>query len=110
MLTGLEKILFVLLAAGTFYLGAKSFLQVYRVILRGKAEDRFDNLAQRVFRAVKIVLLQQSIFKARPWVSFFHALIFYGFVYYALVNLIDVIEALLGFRGQGTFWGIYGFI
>jgi len=110
MLTSVEKILFLLLVAGTSYLGVKSFLQVYRVIRRGKPEDRFDNLPERIFRALKTVLFQQSVFKARPWVSFFHALIFYGFVYYALVNLIDIVEALLGYRGQGTFWGIYGLI
>src|SRR5215470_977568 len=95
MLTPLEKVLFVLVVAGAFYFGGKKFYDVYRIIVRGRPEDRFDDLGGRIRRALAVVLTQQSVFKARPWVSFFHALIFYGFVFYVLVNLVDVLEGLL---------------
>jgi hypothetical protein len=107
MLTVTEKVLFLLLAAGTLYFGAKQFYQVYRVIARGKPEDRFDNLGGSIWRALGIVLTQQSVFKARPVISFFHGLVFYGFVFYLLVNLVDVIEGLFGVRTTGTSWSLY---
>ena len=107
MLTVTEKVLFLLLAAGTLYFGAKKFYQVYRVIARGKPEDRFDNLGGSIWRALGVVLTQQSVFKARPVISFFHGLVFYGFVFYLLVNLVDVIEGLFGVRTTGTGWSLY---
>ena len=110
MLTAIEKILFVMLAAGAFYFGAKKFYEVYRVIARGKPENRFDDLSQRIWRALRIVLTQQSVFKARPLISFFHALMFYGFVFYILVNLVDALEGLSGFRASGPGWRLYHLI
>ena len=101
MLTVTEKVLFLLLAAGSLYYGAKRFYQVYRAIARGKPDARFDNWAERIWRALWIVLTQQSVFKARPVISFFHALVFYGFVFYLLVNLVDVIEGLFGVPQAG---------
>jgi Fe-S oxidoreductase len=107
MLTAIEKILFVLLALGSFYYGGKKFYDVYRAIARGKPDARFDNLAQRVRRALWIVLTQQSVFKQRPIVSFLHALIFYGFVFYFLVNLVDVLEGFLGVQTRGGAWSFF---
>ena len=88
MLTTIEKIFFVLLAAGALYYGGKRFYDVYRTILRGKPDARLDNLSDRIIRAMWLVLTQQPVLKARPIVSFLHSLIFYGFVFYFLVNVI----------------------
>jgi len=107
MLTTVEKILFVLLALGSFYYGGKKFYDVYRAIARGKPDARFDNLRQRIRRAIWIVLTQQSVIKKRPIVSFLHALIFYGFVFYFLVNLVDVLEGFLGVRASGGAWSLF---
>lgn len=107
MLTTVEKILFVLLALGSFYYGGKKFYDVYRAIARGKPDARFDNLSQRIRRAIWIVLTQQSVIKKRPIVSFLHALIFYGFVFYFLVNLVDVLEGFLGVRASGGAWSLF---
>ncbi len=105
MLTTIEKILFLALAFGAFYFAGAGFLQVYRAIRRGKPEDRFDHPAERVLRALWIVLTQQSVFKKRPLVSFLHALVFYGFVYYFLVNVVDGAEGFLPFfRARGGVW------
>ncbi|TMA88497.1 MAG: (Fe-S)-binding protein [Deltaproteobacteria bacterium] len=107
MLTTVEKILFVLLALGSLYYGGKKFYDVYRAIARGKPDARFDNLSQRIRRAIWIVLTQQSVIKKRPIVSFLHALIFYGFVFYFLVNLVDVLEGFLGVRASGGAWSLF---
>ena len=104
MLTLPEKLAFILLALGSFYYGGIKFYAVYRAITRGKADSRFDDLAGRIRRAIWIVLSQQSVFKARPIVSFLHALIFYGFVFYFLVNLVDVLEGFFGIHARGGAW------
>jgi Fe-S oxidoreductase len=104
MLTATEKGLFVLLAIGSLYFGGKGFYDVYRVIARGKPDLRFDELGRRIRNAVWIVLSQRSIFKKRPVVSFLHALVFYGFVYYFLVNLVDLIEGFVSIHTRGGLW------
>jgi Fe-S oxidoreductase len=105
MLTGIEKILFLLLAAGSLYYAGVRFYDVYRAIARGKPDSRFDNLRQRIQGALWIVFTQRTVLKARPVVSFFHALIFYGFVFYFLVNLVDLLEGFVSFHARRGLWG-----
>ena len=104
MLTLVEKIVFILLAFGSLYYGGTKFYAVYRAIMRGKPDARSDDLAGRVRRAIWIVLSQQSVFKARPIVSLLHAFIFYGFVFYFLVNLVDVLEGFFGIHARDGAW------
>jgi Fe-S oxidoreductase len=110
MLMLVEKIVFILLAVGSLYYGGIKFYAVYRAIMRGKPDARFDNLAERIQRAIWIVLTQQSVFKARPIVSFLHALIFYGFVFYFLVNLVDVLEGFFGIHASGGGWNLFNLV
>ena len=107
MLTTIEKILFILLALGSLYYGGSKFYSVYRAIARGKPDERFDNLAGRIQRAIWIVLTQQSVFKKRPMVSLLHAFIFYGFVFYFLVNLVDVLEGFFAIHARGGAWNLF---
>lgn len=107
MLTTLEKIVFLVLLLGSGYLGGTKLYGVYRAIARGKPDVRFDDLPKRIRRALWIVLTQQSVFKTRPLISFFHALIFYGFVYYFLVNLVDVLEGFFGIHARGGAWNLF---
>jgi Fe-S oxidoreductase len=104
MLSLLEKILFILLALGSLYYGGRGFYDVYRAIARGKADPRLDHIGQRILRALRIVLTQQSVFKMRPLVSLLHAFVFYGFVFYFLVNLVDVVEGFVPFHARGGLW------
>jgi Fe-S oxidoreductase len=107
MLTLLEKILFLLLLAASLYYGGRRFYDVYRSIARGKPDSRFDQLARRVIDALLNVVLQRSVFRMRPVVSFFHALVFYGFIFYFVVNLVDVLEGLLALHGRGSLWNAF---
>jgi len=104
MLTTIEKILFIALALGAFYFAGTGFYQVFKSIRRGKPEDRFDRLPERISRALWIVAAQQSVFKKRPLVSFLHALVFYGFLFYFLVNAVDAVEGFFPFRARGAGW------
>ncbi|HXV81406.1 MAG TPA: [Fe-S]-binding protein, partial [Candidatus Binatia bacterium] len=110
MLTSIEKILFILLAAASLYYGGMGLYGVYKAIARGRPDSRLDHLGQRMMRALRIVFSQQSVFKTRPLVSFFHALIFYGFVFYFLVNLVDVLEGFVAFHARGGLWGPFNLL
>lgn len=104
MLSVPEKILFVLAVAATAYFGGMAFYRVYRAVRRGKPENRFDNLPARIGRGLWLTLTMQTVFKKRPLVSLLHAFVFYGFVYYLLLNVLDVVEGLFPVVLRGGFW------
>jgi len=110
MLTTIEKILFLALAGGALYLGGTGFYEVYKTIRRGKPEDRFDRLPERILHALWRVLTQQTVFKKRPVISLLHAFVFYGFVYYFLVNVVDVVEGFFSFRARGALWNPFNLV
>jgi len=110
MLTPVEKVLFLIAVAVSLYFTGVGFWRIYLAWRRGKPEDRFDRLPERVGRALWLVLTQQTVFKRRPVASFFHALVFYGFVYYMLVNLVDVIEGFFPIETRGGFWNVHNLL
>ena len=99
MLPPLQKILFALFAALTLALGLRGFYRLYRRIARGRADTdaRTNHPARRLWYALVTSLTQSRTFRKRLWISFFHSLIFYGFVFYLLVNLLDAIEGFAPF-------------
>jgi Fe-S oxidoreductase/nitrate reductase gamma subunit len=99
MLPFAHKIAFLLFAAVTVAIGLRGFYGVYRRIRSGSADSdpRLDHLPQRLWYALATTLTQSRTFRRRPAISFFHAFIFYGFVFYILVNLVDGIEGFIPF-------------
>jgi len=110
MLTTPEKILFLLLLLASLYFGGGALYRVYKAIRRGQPEDRFDNLPARVGRALWQTLTMQTVFKKRPWVGLLHAFVFYGFVFYLSVNLVDLLEGFFPFKARGGFWNGYNLV
>ena len=110
MLTLPEKLLFLLWALTSLYFGGQGFYRVYRAIRRGKSEDRFDRLPERIGRALWLVLTQRTVFKRRPLVSLLHALVFYGFVLYLLVNLVDLLEGFFPLKFRGGLWNPFNLL
>jgi len=110
MLTPVEKLLFVAAAALSLYFGGLGFYRIYLAWRRGKPEDRFDRLPERVGRALWLVLSQQTVFRQRPVAAFFHALVFYGFLYYMLVNLVDVVEGFYPLEARGGIWNVHNLL
>lgn len=105
MLTLTEKILFLLFAAGCLYFAWHGFRRLALATGRGQpsAFPRWNDIVRRVSDAILRTLGQGTVFKTRPLVGFFHAFVFYGFVYYLLVNLIDV---LFGFVPPSWYAGV----
>ncbi len=95
MLSTPELIAFLLLLVTSTTITAIGFFNIYRIIRRGRAAPPRRNLIRSFVTAFLRVGLQQTIFRARPWLSLFHAFIFFGFSYYFLVNVNDVLEGIL---------------
>ncbi|WP_299428036.1 (Fe-S)-binding protein [uncultured Meiothermus sp.] len=110
MLTTPEKVFFLLLVLAAVYFGGGALYRVYKAIRRGAPEDRFDNLPSRLGRALWQTITMQTVFKKRPWVSLLHSFVFYGFVFYLLVNLVDVLEGLFPFKARGGFWNGFNLV
>lgn len=105
MLTVVEKILFLLLAGASFWFAWIGFARVVRAVGRGGEGyfPRMNELPRRAAEAIARTLSQVTVFRARPWVSFFHAFVFYGFVFYLLVNVLD---GLRGFVPPAWYDGV----
>jgi Fe-S oxidoreductase len=92
-----QRVAFAVFALLTVTLGARGFYRLYLRIARGRRDPdcRTDRLAARVWYAVRTTLTQERVFRKRPVLSTFHGFIFYAFVVYLLVNLIDAVEGFV---------------
>ncbi len=95
MLSTPERIAFVLLVLVCGAFAYQGFSRMVKIVRRGRGANRTDDLAGRLVKALIDVGLQKPVFKARPWVSVFHAFIFFGFSFYLLVNVFDLLEAFV---------------
>ncbi|ACF12601.1 protein of unknown function DUF224 cysteine-rich region domain protein [Chloroherpeton thalassium ATCC 35110] len=95
MLYPAEQIAFVLLVLVCGGIAFQGFSRIVKLMQKSGSADRSDNLAGRFIGALIDVGMQKPIFKARPLASLFHAFIFFGFSFYLLVNVNDVLEAFV---------------
>jgi Fe-S oxidoreductase/nitrate reductase gamma subunit len=94
-----QQIAFLLFAIGTGSIALRGFYRLYRRIRAGQddPDPRCDRLPARLWYALTTTLTQSRTFRKRPAISFFHACIFYGFVFYLLVNVVDALEGFFPF-------------
>ena len=94
-----SKILFFLFALVFGGLGLWGFYRLYLRVRRGSraTELRADVLGSRLLYALRASLTQERTFRRRTAISVLHSFIFYGFVYYLLVNVIDGLEGYFAF-------------
>ena len=95
MLSLPERIAFVALAVVCGALALRGFARIVAIVRKGGKADRSDRLVRRFAKALADVGLQKTIFRARPLVSALHAFIFFGFSFYLLVNVNDLLEGYL---------------
>ena len=94
-----QKYAFVIFALLTLAWGARGFYLLYLRIRRGRPDpdSRTDHIPQRLWYALTTSLTQSRTFRKRSTISTFHAFIFYGFVFYILVNFVDAAEGYFPF-------------
>jgi Fe-S oxidoreductase len=78
--------------------------RITRTIARGQGRPEWSLFARRIVEVVVKVGTFAPVFRDRPLVSFFHGLVGWGFIYYLLVNLNDVLVGYIDgfiFLGKG---------
>jgi Fe-S oxidoreductase len=108
MLTLIEKILFAVAVLVSLYFTYVTFGKMARVVRRGQGQLNLDNLPHRLRRGFTAFFNQGGIIRHRRVSSIFHLLIAWGFTYYILVNLVDLLEGYIpGFHIPGLAGDIY---
>jgi Fe-S oxidoreductase len=103
MLTLPERILFALALFASIYLAGRVGQRIIRTIARGQGQVDWGLARRRLFSVLAKTVSLQPTFKIRFWSSLFHALVAWGFIYYLLINLGDVLQAYIaGFHFLGT--------
>ena len=95
MLSPNERIVFILLVVVCGIMAVQGFSQIFKTVKSGADSNRSDNLISRFSTALVDILLQKPISRARPIVGLFHSFIFFGFSFYLLVNINDILEAYI---------------
>ncbi len=112
MLTLVEKFLFIALVLAATWNGYWAFKKVVEVIQRGSGEVDDENIAKRVWDAFWSWAILIPTWKTRRISDIFHAMVAWGFIFYFLVNLGDVLQGLfpITFLGNGAIGNIYRFL
>ncbi len=100
MLTIPERILFVLLVFLSITLTYRGFRQMAKIISRGEGTLHLDHWGSRLIHAAIVYISQRTVLKRRFSTSLFHLGIVWGFTFYFLVNLGDVLEGYFRLIGN----------
>ena len=110
MLSPLEKIIFAIAALITAYAVVLVTIRIVRLIARGGGEPDWSLVPKRALAVLVKVTALTPVWRMRLLVSFFHALVVWGFMFYLLVNIGDVLEGYLAcfhFFGAGLLGNLY---
>jgi len=110
MLSGPEKILFLIFLLLSVILSYRSFSRMIMIIRRGAGRLHFDHLPRRIGEALTVLFTQKTVFTDRLILSMFHALLAWAFILYFLVNIGDIYEGYLTgshFLGSGWLGDLY---
>ena len=95
MLSLTETLLFILLflicAVAAYY----TWGHMFQIINKGQKQLYFDDIGRRIWLGIRTLFTQGSIVSHRRTVSIIHYAVAYGFIFYGLVTLVDVAEALI---------------
>ncbi len=107
MLTLAEQIIFALAVIASLGMTYVTFGKMYRVVLRGQGQLNFDQLPQRMWRGFLALITQGQIVRHRTITSLIHVGIAWGFLFYFLVNAMDVLEGYFAYQLPGMVGNIY---
>ena len=112
MLTGLERVAFLVLVVLSITLSFTTFSRMFKVISRGTDPLDWRAIIRNWPRGLAIFLSQKTLFKTRPVVGAIHAGVAWGFTLYLLVNVIDVLYGMIPnfrFLPDSIFGDVYRF-
>jgi len=95
MLSPTEKLLFGFLVLVAAVATINTFGQMYRIVMRGQGKLKLDELPRRMVTGLAALFTQGRIIRHRKLTSLFHYGVAWGFIFYALVNAVDVAEGVI---------------
>ena len=98
MLTSAEKALFVLATLVSLYFTWGGVRRIIGVIGQGQGKPDWALARRRVGEVIGRVVTWQPVFRFRFFPSLFHALIGWGFLFFLLVNVVDLFQGFFPFR------------
>ena len=105
-----EKIIFLIAVMVSLFFGWRGARRIAGTIQHAQGKPDLKQIPERFVGVVGKTLSLLPTYKVRIGASLLHALVAWGFVYYLLVNLGDILEAFrpeFSFLGNGTFGGVY---
>ncbi len=107
MLTLVEKIVFSLAVIATAVAAGLAIRRLISIIGQGQGKPDWRLVLKRLPTVLGRVAVFQPVLRFRFLPSLLHAFVGWGFGYYLLVNLLDVIQAYTGFTIPGMPGNIY---
>lgn len=91
MLSDIEKVAFIFLAVIAVGATIDALSDVWKIVNRGEGKLALNELPRRLFRALQVYITQSTTLKTRRISSLFHLGVVWGFTFYFLVNVIDLL-------------------
>jgi Fe-S oxidoreductase len=110
ILSLVEKILFFIASLVSILLAGRIVVRLARTIARGVGRPGWAMVPRRILNTLVTTISFAPVFRARLLVSALHGLVAWGFIYYLLVNLGDVLQGYLPnyrFLGEGRLGDLY---
>ena len=95
MLTPVEKILFAVAVLVSLYFTCITFRRMVKIVLRGQGQLNFDHLPRRLLAGLIALVSQGRMIRYRPITALFHCFIAWGFIFYLLLNITDILEGYI---------------
>ncbi len=110
MLTLPEKIIFIIAVIISGVVTWGGVRRIIHIINKGQGGPEWGVVPQRIISSISKFITLQPTWKIRPIASIFHAFVAWGFTFYLLVNIGDVLGAYIPdfhFLGRGIIAGLY---
>jgi Fe-S oxidoreductase len=108
MLTLPEKILFFLALVASSYAAYLAARRIAHIIRRGQGRVDWGLAKKRAVSTLYKTITFQPVFRLRFLPSLFHGFVAWGFIYYLLVNFLDVLAGFFqGFHLPGAVGNLY---
>ncbi len=95
MLTFPEKIVFIIFTILSMGLSWFTFSRMFKVISIGNKSINWKKVLLNWADGLGVFVSQKTLFKTRPVIGFIHALVAWGFTFYLLVNVFDVLYGFI---------------
>ena len=111
MLSLYERYMFIILVVICLVAGYNTFSDMFVIINKGKGSLPWLELPQRIMKGIRALFTQGEIIRNpdRRISSIMHYLVAYAFIFYGLVNVVDLVKGFTDFSESslGVVGGLY---